>query len=185
MNVSARLLLRLLLVIVAVAAIAMTGCEKEAKPIESKEGGRIYLDGLFYQVQLSRQLNPNDVEDSFYLVDKPAPAAGEAYFGVFMRVDNEDTYHTVMPIGIEKMMIKSAAGREFEPIEVSAEGWGYEPEPIGQGARIPIPDTPASGGPIGGSLILFKLTYDDLDARPLELEIENAKGDIGTIVLDV
>ncbi|MFY9469207.1 MAG: hypothetical protein WAP37_03730, partial [Solirubrobacterales bacterium] len=144
MNVSARLT-RVLAVIVAVAAFILTGCEKDAKPIEAKEGGRIFLDGLFYQVQLSRQLNVQDVEDSFYLTGKPAPAPGESYFGVFIRVDNEDTYKRVLPIGIEHMKIKTAAGREYEPLPVLAKGWGYAPAPIGQGARIPIPDTPAAG----------------------------------------
>ncbi|MBI5310774.1 MAG: hypothetical protein HZB14_07095 [Actinobacteria bacterium] len=189
MNVSARTT-RFLVALLALCAIALSGCDKEVKTHEAKEGGRIYLDGLFYQVQLSRQLNIKDVEDSYYLADQPAPEPGEAYFGVFMRVDNEEngdegSKKRILPISTEHMKIVDAKGNEFEPLEVHGEGWGYAPAPLGNGAHLPIPDTPAGGGTIRGGLILFRLTTDDLDSRPLELEIESPKGDKAAIVLDV
>src|SRR3977135_1757761 len=59
-----------------------------------------YLDvgPLVYEVQLSRQLNPFDTEDSAYLVGlTPAQrrlAPGEEWFGVFMQVyNNSETAH--------------------------------------------------------------------------------------------
>src|ERR1700686_1780707 len=53
---------------------------------------------LVYEVQLSRQLNPFDTEDSAYLVGlTPAQrrlAPGEEWFGVFMQVyNNSETAH--------------------------------------------------------------------------------------------
>lgn len=182
MNAFARVT-RVLPALVAVAALALTGCSKDAKPVEAKEGGRIHLDGAFYQVQLSRSLNPKDVEDGYYLEGQPAPKPGESYFGVFMRVDNEETPHRVMPISIEHMRIKNARGREFEPLPVKASGWGYEPAPIGKGAFLPINDSPAGIGPIRGGLILFRIPQADLNDRPLELEIEGKQH--GAILLDV
>jgi hypothetical protein len=172
--------------LIAVLALSLTGCDKDVQTIEAKEGGRIYLDGLFYQVQLSRILNPKDVEDSYYLQDKPTPAKGEAYFGVFMRVDNETSNTRILPVGIEKMKIVNAAGKEFRPIPVEGPGWAYAPAPLGKGAHLPIPDTPADVGPIRGGLILFKVSYEDLDNRPLRLEIKSRDGkEIGEITLDV
>lgn len=178
---------RLLLVLAALAALALAGCgDKEARPHEAKEGGRVYLDGLFYQVQLSRLLNPKDTEDSYYLVGQPSPQPGESYFGVFMRVNNEgDQPGRTVPVSIEDMKIKDAKGREFHPLEVKAEGWGYEPAPLGKGAALPIPDSPAYVGPIRGGLILFKIPQADLDSRPLELEIEGPGKEHAAIVLDV
>ncbi|MBI4898076.1 MAG: hypothetical protein HY827_06890 [Actinobacteria bacterium] len=176
---------RLMLVLAALAALVLAGCDKEVKPVEGKEGGRVYLGGLFYQVQLSRQLNPKDVEDSFYLVDQPSPKSGESYFGVFMRVDNEDTDKRVTPIAITKMKITDSKGEEYEPTPVSAKGWGYEPAPLGKGAHSPIPDTPADIGPIRGGLILFKVPLKGLDSRPLVLEIEGPGGKNAEIQLDV
>jgi hypothetical protein len=176
---------RVVPVLVAVAALALTGCSKDSKPLESKEGGRIYLDGAFYQVQLSRVLNPKDVEDGYYLEGQSEPQAGESYFGVFMRVDNEETKHRVTPIGVDKMRIVNASGNEFEPIPVKSSGWGYSQAPLGKGAHMPIPDSPADIGPIRGALILFRIPQSDLDARPLELEIESEHGKPGKILIDV
>lgn len=176
---------RPILVLVALGALAFAGCGKQTKPGEAKEGGRVYLGSLFYQVQLSRQLNPKDVEDSFYLTGQPAPKPGESYFGVFMRVDNEDLQARLMPIPITGMKIKDAKGNEFQPIVVNAKGWGYEPAPLGKRAHLPIPDTPADIGPIRGSLILFKIPLGDLDSRPFELELVGPGGKRAKITLDV
>ena len=43
---------------------------------------------------------------------------------------------------------------------------------LGADQVYPLPDTAASTGPIQGSLILFRLTNDSLQNRPLRLEIE-------------
>ncbi|MGH2958684.1 MAG: hypothetical protein ACRDKE_03705 [Solirubrobacterales bacterium] len=174
--------------LLAIGAVAVTasGCDKEVKRVEShNEGIRIFLDGAFYQIQISRLLNPKDVEDSYYLQGQPAPAKGDSYFGVFLYVTNEDTERRVLPISAEHMKIVSASGSEFEPVEVKAPGWGYEPSPIGKGAMLPVPNTPAFVGPIRGGLVLFRVPDADLDDRPLEFEIETPHDTTGAIRLDV
>lgn len=169
---------------IALVGVVLAGCGEEAQHLEAKEGGRIQLDELYYQVQLSRQLNPKDVEDSYYLEGYPLPAKGESYFGVFVRVDNETSSTRKLPIGTEHMKIVAANGDEFEPLKVNAPGWGYEPAPLGKGAMLPIPDTPAFVGTIRGSLILFRIPNKGLDDRPLKLEIEHGD-EVGEITLDV
>jgi hypothetical protein len=172
--------------LIAVFALSLSGCNKDIQKVEAKEGGRIYLANLFYQVQLSRILNPKDIEDRYYLVGQPAPAKGEAYFGVFMRVDNETNPTRVMPIGIKDMKIKNASGTVYTPIPSrAAAGWSYEPVPLGKGASLPLPDSPAGIGPIRGSMILFKIPYTGLDSRPLILYVKSPDGKIGQVTLDV
>ncbi|MGK2877934.1 MAG: hypothetical protein ACSLFF_05100 [Solirubrobacterales bacterium] len=175
------------LLTIAVVAFSAAGCDKEVKPKEAhNEGIRVFVDGAFYQVQISRLLNPSDVEDSFYLEGQPAPAKGDAYFGVFMYVTNEDTDRRILPIGSEDMKIVTAAGEEFEPIEVKAPGWGYAPSPIGRGGMLPVANTPAYVGPIRGGLVLFRMSQAALEARPLELELHSLDGkDNAHITLDV
>lgn len=170
---------------VAVLALSASGCDKEVKTLEAKEGTRVSLDDIFYQVQISRMLNPKDVEDSYYLQDQPLPAKGDAYFGVFVRVDNETHDGRVLPVGTGRMKITTASGDEYRPIPVRAEGWGYQPSPIGKGGMLPVPNTPAFVGPIRGGLVLFRIPQTSLDARPLELEIKGNSGRTGHITLDV
>lgn len=175
----------LAVLLIAAFALVASGCGEEHSELEAKEGGRVELDNLFYQVQLSRQLNPKDVEDSYYTLDQPTPAKGEVYFGVFMRVDNEESPTRVLPVSTDKMKIVNAAGDEYEPLKVEGAGWAYAPAPLGNGAFLPIPDTPAFVGSIRGGLILFRVPLTELDNRPLVLEIEAPSGDVGEITLDV
>src|SRR3954454_3841167 len=86
--------IRVLLVLVA-AAVALAGCgdKTDYVRIADTEGISVDVGNLVYQVQLSRYLNPADVEDKEYLTGLPAgttPALGgdETWFGVFMRVKN-------------------------------------------------------------------------------------------------
>ncbi len=171
--------------LIAVFAMSFAGCNKDVQTIEAKEGGRIYLDHLFYQVQLSRILNPKDVEDSFYLTKQSVAAKGESYFGVFMRVDNETNDTRVLPVSIQDMHIENASGDEYKPIVVRGEGWAYEPSPLGKGAHLPIPNTPAAVGPIGGGMVLFKIPFSGLDSRPLRLIVKSPDKKTGEITLDV
>jgi hypothetical protein len=173
-----------LLAILALA-LSASGCSKEVQTLEAKEGGRVFVDNLFYQVQISRQLNPKDVEDSTYLQGQPAPAPGDAYFGVFMRVDNETSNRRILPVGTKAMKIETASGQIFRPIPVKASGWGWAPAPIGKGAMLPIPNTPAYVGPIRGGLVLFRMSQNALNSRPVKLFIKGPDGHTGVVTLDV
>ncbi len=184
-SVRKRVLRLLTVAVIAVLALSVSGCDKTVRTLEAKEGGRVYLGNLFYQVQMSRALNPKDVEDSYYVLGQPTPAPGDTYFGVFMRVDNEDHDGRVLPVGTDNMKITTASGDEFEPIKVRSPGWGYAPAPIGRGGMLPVENTPAFVGPIRGGLILFRIPLDDLNARPVKLEIKGPGDKLGEITLDV
>ena len=64
----------------------------ETRTLGETEGIYIDVGDLKYQVQLSRIINPNDEEDRYYLEGLPAgtvpPKPDEAWFGVWMRVQN-------------------------------------------------------------------------------------------------
>src|SRR5919197_4136905 len=81
--------------VVALAAFAVAGCSKaETGQVTSADTEGIYLDlgGMKYQVQMSRYLNPSDVEDRSYLLGLPKNAGttgSETWFGIWMRVQNE------------------------------------------------------------------------------------------------
>jgi hypothetical protein len=171
---------------VVALALSASGCDKEVQRLESKnEGTRVALDNLFYQIQISRMLNPKDVEDSYYLRGQPTPAKGDSYFGVFVYVVNETKEQRILPAPESGMKIVTASGDEYKPLPLRAPGWGYEPSPLGKGAVLPIPNTPAYVGPIRGALVLFRIPQKSLDSRPLEFEIKGRGGKTATTTLDV
>lgn len=173
-----------LLAVLALALVA-TGCGQEDERVEGREGQYVDLNGLKYQVQLSRDLNPKDAGDRAYVGKMPPTKFGESYFGVFIRVINADG-PTRTPIEAGDMKIIDTQGNEYHPIEADADGFAYQPIPLGDGDQIPEMNTPAFEGSIVGSLVLFKIRVESTENRPLELELEDPRSDhSGVIELDI
>jgi hypothetical protein len=179
------------LVFLAVFAAIFTGCGNKEAIVTVAETEGVYVDvgGLTYQVQLSRFLNPGDVEDKEYLHGLPegVPAdlpGDEIWFGVWMRVKN---YSDEALKPTNEFVIKDTEENEFRPVPLdsSANPFVYEPILLQHAQVLPTPDSAASSGPIQGSLILFRLKSESLQNRPLKLEIEQNGAETGEIDLDL
>jgi hypothetical protein len=183
---------RLVLVsLAALAALAAGGCGNKVDTaiIGETEGIYVGVDGLTYQVQISRILDPASNEDQAYLKglpeDEAEPASDEVWFGVFMRVENEGEQE--LPAA-EEFTITDTQEEEFEPLELDTDVnvFAYEPRPVAPGALLPAPNSPASDNTIQGALLLYKMKVESLGNRPLELEIHSARGgDDAVVELDV
>src|SRR3954447_1729472 len=85
-----RLVLPLLAALaLAVLTTTISACGYSSDSKDVVEGEVVELGDLKYQVVFSRFLNPNDNEDSAYLVGQPALPKGSSYFGVFVEVQNK------------------------------------------------------------------------------------------------
>jgi hypothetical protein len=136
-----------------------------------------YLDvgELKYEVQLSRQLNPANSEDSVYL-DGLTPAQrqlapGQEWFGVFMQVYNT----TSQPAeAAPEMTVYDTQGNRYTPLLPDARNlYAYRGGVVPAKGQIPEPDTPAYSMPSQGALLLYKIQTVSLDNRPLEIKIVN------------
>jgi hypothetical protein len=163
----------------------------ETAKIQRIEGEGFYLSlgELKYQVQISRQLNPHDIQDKALLLGVPAAeqqlAADEVWFGVFMQVENESK-EPLRPAG--DIEIVDTQEEVFKPLALEETNqFAYRSsETIPAGQRVPLPDTPAYDTAIQGSMLLFKLKSTALDNRPLELKIQSSTTpQTGIIDLDV
>jgi len=178
---------RLLTFAVLVAALVFAGCgdKHEYNLAAETEGEYVDVGNLVYQVQMSRFLNPGDREDREYLAELPAgtppPTADETWFGVWMRVKNYSNETLQMA---EDFTVVDTQEKRFEPIPLDGP-FAYKAGMLGPDQVYPLPDTAASSGPIQGSLILFKLTNDSLQNRPLKLEIAQEGFQTAEIDLDL
>ena len=152
------------------------------------EGFYLSLNELKYQVQISRQLNPNDVQDKSLLRGVPAGQqalkADEVWFGVFLQVENEGSDPLQPSSEIE---IRDTQDEVFKPLGLDETNlFAYRStDPIPPGEILPLEDTPAYDTPIRGALLLFKLSVTALDNRPLELEIESSTVPRRTGIIDL
>ena len=184
--------------IAVLAALLVSGglaaCGKhrdEDAKIQHIEGEGYYLSlgELKYQVQGSRQLNPDDIQDKALLAGIPAGEQelkpDEVWFGVFMQVENESDEPLRPASDIE---IVDTQEDVYKPVKLDQSNpFAYRPEdPIEGGEIAPVPDTPAFNTANQGSLMLFKITLDAIDNRPLELKMQSSTTDqTGIIDLDV
>lgn len=176
-----------LLAVAAVAALAGCGNRIETRTLGETEGIYIDVGELKYQVQLSRILNPDDLEDRAYLAGLPAgeeASAEEAWFAIFLRVEN--TTGEPRPAA-EEFEIIDTQENTFKPLALENNPFAYEAEALAPKGIIPHPDSIAGEGVIQGSLLLFKVSVDALQNRPLEFRITGPESsdEVGIVDLDV
>ncbi|HEY5976832.1 MAG TPA: hypothetical protein VIT85_03160 [Solirubrobacterales bacterium] len=172
-----------LLVALALAGLALTvsACGYESHETEVAEGEPVELGELSYNVIFSRFLNPNDNEDSAYLVGQEPPPEGSAYFGVFFEVQNESEETQELPDSFtihdaDKQTFVSLPSESLFAFPLGGEVEGQE--------QIPVLDSTPEQGAIEGSVVLFLLPAEASENRPLTLEIE-AEGGTGEVELDL
>jgi hypothetical protein len=171
----------LALLAISLLAFGASACGYESDEKEVVEGEPVTLGEVKYNVVFSRFLNPNDTEDSAYLVGQEAPPKGSAYFGVFFEIQNEHDESQPLP---DSFTIHDAEHTAYESIpseSLYAFPLGGEVEAEEQ---LPVLDSTAQQGPIEGSLVLFLLPGTVSDNRPLVLEIEGPGGP-GEVTLDL
>jgi hypothetical protein len=148
----------------------------------AREGLAIELDGVEYNVFITRQLNPKITPDEAYY-DGPEPEPGETLYGVFLQACNrtEDTQQSV-----DAFKITDAQGNEFEPEELPEDNqFAYHASELLPEECIPEAGSVAQLGPTAGSMLLFRLPLENTEYRPLELEVEGEGDEHLTFELDI
>jgi hypothetical protein len=154
-------------------SVTISACGYSSDSKDVVEGEVVELGDLKYQVIFSRFLNPNDNEDSAYLVGQPPAAKGSGYFGIFLEVQNKSEESQKLA---ETFTIADADEQTFDAIpseSLYAFPFGGEVEPQ---EPIPAPDSTPQQGPIEGSLVLFELPSSASENRPLTLSIDGPEG---------
>ena len=187
----------MLLRLVAVALLVLVagcgaeeGAETSVQQTAETEGLYLDVNGLKYQIQMSRYMNPNDVEDQEYLVGLPQgaaePAGDEIYFGVWVRVENTSEDETRPAATIWE--IHDTQENVYRPVAIDTDinAFAFEPGDVPPKTVIPLPTSAAGQGPVQGSMLLFRIPTESFQNRPLELKFRNGgSGQEGTYDLDV
>ena len=123
------------LLVAALAALAVAGCNKEEQvSFAETEGIYVTVDDLKYQIQISRILNPAAVEDGRTWPGcrrARSSAEDEVWYGIFMRVENDtEEPHA---IGRPSDDRGHAGATTFEPMD----------RPVDEPVRLRPPRDPA------------------------------------------
>jgi hypothetical protein len=161
------------------AALTLAACGNKTSSIHSAETEGIFLNvgPMKYQVQISRQLNPQAIAEDRTFIQDVSPgqaklAPDELWFAVFVRVENPTDRAQTPASGYT---ITDTEGNTYHPVTIGkGNPFAYTTAPIPRKSEIPSADSVAAQvGSIGGMELLFKLKRATLDNRPLELTIKS------------
>jgi hypothetical protein len=170
----------------AVAVLAGCGNKEEVVTEAGTEGIYVDVGGLKYQIQISRVLNPADVEDRDYLHGLPegvTPADDETWFAIFLRVQNTTEDQTLA--AASEFEIVDTQENVYRPVPIEESNpYAFRPVDLPPGGLIPDAGSAATYNPTQGALLLFKVKNESLGNRPLEFRISSPEGE-GEAVIDI
>jgi hypothetical protein len=162
--------------------VGVSACGYQSHETAVVEGEPVELGELSFNVTFSRFLNPNDTEDSAYLVGQAPPPPGSTYFGVFFEIQNESEEPQTLPSTLEITDADQTTYDVFPSESLYALELGGEVEAQEQ---VPVLDSTAQLGPIEGLVAIFLLPGDASENRPLTLHIPGAGGENAEVTLDL
>jgi hypothetical protein len=155
-----------------VLGLAACGNKKAHPTVADNEGFYVDAGPVTYEVQISRQLNPYDIEDKEYIngASASAPRPDQEWFAVFMWAKNQTSSNQTTTDSFD---IVDTQGNKYYPIPINPQvnpfAWTSQTlRPLG---TEPAPGSAASYGPTQGGELLFKLNTSVYANRPLTLEI--------------
>jgi hypothetical protein len=139
----------------------------------AREGIAVNLDGIDYEVFITRELNVFDPEDKQYYQGRPAPP-GASYYGVFLRACALEDLEGPRTTSTD-LKVVDIRGKEYEPLPLPSHNvFAYRGERLQPGECLPNAASATAYGPTGGAMALFQIPVSDTENRPFELEIAGA-----------
>jgi hypothetical protein len=158
-------------------ALALTACGSSGNLnyADNLGPGYVKVANLYYQVQISRELNPFSDEDSSYLQglskSQLSLPPGQIWFAVFVQAYNT-TSQPQTPAG--DYYITDTLGARFTPLaNPDPNAFSYKPATIPPKGQLPSITSLAYSGWTQGEALLFKFPYATYSSRPLILHIVN------------
>jgi hypothetical protein len=182
------LLLLCLAAVPAGAAACGTADEQPGVDHPAREGLALELNGVSYNVFITRQLNPRIPPDDAYVEEGTEADQGETLYGVFLQACNPagESGDPVASEDVDAFKIVDTQGNEFEPEELPEDNhFAYEGRELLPQECIPETGSVAQLGPTAGTMLLFRLPLENTEYRPLELELEGSGDEHLTFELDI
>ena len=167
----------------AVLVPLLSACGDEPGVDEpAREGLAIDIDGINYNVFITRELNLAIPPDKAYY-NGPAAKPGNALYGVFIQAcnisENEDRVSTA------DFVVEDNQGTEFEPLELEEDNaFAYRSTKLRGNECVPEEGSVAQLGPTAGSMLLFDFPLENTENRPLELVVKSG-GETKRFELDI
>jgi hypothetical protein len=166
------------------SAVGFAACNDEKQGVDepAREGLALELNGVEYNVFITRELNIDIPPDKAYYSGSP-PSKDEVLEGIFIQACNrtDKEQHST-----DSFTVKDSQDAVYEPETLPSDNpFAYHPRTLQPDECIPEAGSVAQLGPTAGSLLLFRLPLTTIENRPLELEVEAPPAGKLTFELDL
>ncbi len=177
MSVARRKRIRWIVPAIVALALGTAACGKESNPTSANANNNgAYVDAgpITYQLQVSRELNPWDIEDREYLAGVSNPtstlAPDQLWYGVFLWAQNQTKQAAS---STDSFDIVDTEGNVYHPVAVDSNvnPYTWQPQSLNASQQQPNLGSTPFYGPTQGQLLLFKLNNSVYSNRPLTLRI--------------
>lgn len=171
--------------------LVLAACgNKESHPIAANatnDGSYVFAGPITYQLEVSRELNPSNIEDRGYLagVTGTPPTPQEEWYAVFLWAKNQ-THSPQMTT--DSFDIVDTQGAHYYPVPINPQvnPYAWTAQRLAPSETEPLPGSTAFYGPTQGGELLFKINISAYANRPLTLEIHApGQAEASTIALDL
>jgi hypothetical protein len=173
-------------------ALGVSACGKESNPTSANannDGAYVDAGPITYQLQVSRELNPWDIEDREYLAGVSNPTStltpDQLWYGVFLWAQNQTNSRGS---STDTFDIVDTEGNVYQPVQVDSNinPYTWQPQQLNASQQQPNLGSTPFYGPTQGELLLFKLNSSVYSNRPLLLRIHApGQSSPSTISLDL
>jgi hypothetical protein len=170
-----------MLALLAVAGLVLSACGDSHTRVTTGtyagESGAnapyLNVGPLIYEVQISRELNPFNEEDSQYLLGLEGAEAklqpGQEWFAVFLQVYNNTSHE--LPAS-DQVTIFDTQGNTYSPIVPNQTNlFAYRGGGVPAKGQLPVAGSVADQVGSQGQVLLFKIQLASLDNRPIKIKI--------------
>ena len=145
-----------------------------------REGLALELDGVDYNIFITRELNLRITPDKAYYKG-PAAAPGKVFYGVFVKVCGAEKGKRPSSVPVRNFVVRDNQGNEYHPKTLPEDdAFAYQPRPLSHEECIPQSGSVAQQGPTAGAMLLFEFPLQNTENRPLELVIKGRVRDLTT-----
>lgn len=151
------------------------------------DGTVISEDGVFYAVQTSREMNPDDPDDRVFLGGGAAAARldrpGITLVGVFLQVRNGASGPR-LPLAAPRIV--DAFGKSYAAMRLpSGDAFAYRVRRLAPGDEIPGSKSVARASPESGALLVYRVPTGEFMAnRPFTIQFGTGQR-AGSVQLDL
>jgi hypothetical protein len=168
------------------AALLIAGCGPPPAR-NAPDGTVISQDGVYYAVQTSRELNPDDAGDRVFLGGDAAATdldrEGVTLVGVFLQVSN---HASGLRLPVAAPQLVDAFGKAYRPVRLPAgDTFAYRARQLAPGGQIPGSKSVARASPENGALVVYRLsTAEFVTNRPFTIRFGTGER-AGSVQLDL